>query len=129
MVLSVSPKDEIWFLCVCHHISDAVYLTSPPPTLENNISTNSSNSTNHQDHHANFRQIPAGCSLWMTRDSPRAARVGFVVERIALNTFLPVQLFYPINFDIIGALCPYIRDMVVGSFRCFPRPNTGINMP
>jgi len=23
---SVSPKDEIWFLCVCHHISNAVYL-------------------------------------------------------------------------------------------------------
>ena len=22
---SVSPKDEIWFLCVCRHISDAVY--------------------------------------------------------------------------------------------------------
>jgi len=22
--LVVSPKDEIWFLCVCHHISDAV---------------------------------------------------------------------------------------------------------
>jgi NADPH-dependent curcumin reductase CurA len=21
----VSPKDEIWFLCVCHHISDTVY--------------------------------------------------------------------------------------------------------
>jgi hypothetical protein len=24
----VSPKDEIWFLCVCHHISNAVYLHS-----------------------------------------------------------------------------------------------------
>jgi len=23
----VSPKDEIWFLRVCHHISNAVYLT------------------------------------------------------------------------------------------------------
>jgi hypothetical protein len=23
---SVSPKDEIWFLRVCHHISNAVYL-------------------------------------------------------------------------------------------------------
>jgi len=22
---SVSPKDEIWFLCVCHHISNGVY--------------------------------------------------------------------------------------------------------
>jgi len=22
---SVSPKDEIWFLRVCHHISNAVY--------------------------------------------------------------------------------------------------------
>jgi hypothetical protein len=22
---SFSPKDEIWFLCVCHHISNAVY--------------------------------------------------------------------------------------------------------
>jgi len=22
---SVSPKDKIWFLCVCHHISNAVY--------------------------------------------------------------------------------------------------------
>jgi hypothetical protein len=22
---SVSPKDEIWFLLVCHHISNAVY--------------------------------------------------------------------------------------------------------
>ena len=22
---SVSPKDEIWFLCVCHHISNAAY--------------------------------------------------------------------------------------------------------
>ena len=22
---SVSPKDEIWFLSVCHHISNAVY--------------------------------------------------------------------------------------------------------
>ena len=25
---SVSPKDEIWFLRVCHHISNAVYLPS-----------------------------------------------------------------------------------------------------
>jgi hypothetical protein len=25
---SVSPKDEIWFLLVCHHISNAVYLFS-----------------------------------------------------------------------------------------------------
>jgi len=24
---SISPKDEIWFLRVCHHISNAVYLT------------------------------------------------------------------------------------------------------
>ena len=23
---SVSPKDEIWFLCGCHHISNAVYI-------------------------------------------------------------------------------------------------------
>jgi len=23
---SVSPKDEMWFLRVCHHISNAVYL-------------------------------------------------------------------------------------------------------
>ena len=23
---SVSPKDEVWFLHVCHHISNAVYL-------------------------------------------------------------------------------------------------------
>ena len=23
---SVSPKDEIWFLRVCHHIANAVYL-------------------------------------------------------------------------------------------------------
>ena len=22
---SVSPKDEIWFLCVCHHISPGLY--------------------------------------------------------------------------------------------------------
>jgi len=36
---SVSPKDEIWFLRVCHHISNAVYtqhtnrrpLAAPPP--------------------------------------------------------------------------------------------------
>jgi len=26
MDLSVLPKDEIWFLRVCHHISNAVYL-------------------------------------------------------------------------------------------------------
>ena len=26
MDLSVSPKDKIWFLSVCHHISKAVYL-------------------------------------------------------------------------------------------------------
>jgi hypothetical protein len=26
MDLSVSPKDEIWFLHVCHHISNAVYI-------------------------------------------------------------------------------------------------------
>jgi len=25
---SVSPKDVIWFLCVCHHISNAVYHTN-----------------------------------------------------------------------------------------------------
>jgi len=25
MDLFVSPRDEIWFLCVCHHISNAVY--------------------------------------------------------------------------------------------------------
>jgi len=27
MDYSVSPKDEIWFLRVCHHISNAIYLT------------------------------------------------------------------------------------------------------
>jgi len=26
---SVSPKDEIWFLCVCHHISNTVYTCLP----------------------------------------------------------------------------------------------------
>ena len=26
---SVSPKDEIWFLLMCHHISNAVYLAGP----------------------------------------------------------------------------------------------------
>jgi len=26
---SISPKDEIWFLRVCHHISNAVYHTVP----------------------------------------------------------------------------------------------------
>jgi len=26
MDLSISPKDEIWFLCVCHHISTGLYL-------------------------------------------------------------------------------------------------------
>jgi len=30
MVLSVSPKDEIWFLRVCHHISNAVYHSAQP---------------------------------------------------------------------------------------------------
>jgi hypothetical protein len=25
---SVSPKDEIWFLRVCHHVSNAVYIIS-----------------------------------------------------------------------------------------------------
>jgi len=28
---SVSPKDEIWFLRVCHHISNAVYLVPLSP--------------------------------------------------------------------------------------------------
>jgi hypothetical protein len=27
---SVSPKDEIWFLRVCHHISKAVYQRPEP---------------------------------------------------------------------------------------------------
>jgi len=26
---SVSPKDEIWFMLVCHHISNAVYTCWP----------------------------------------------------------------------------------------------------
>jgi hypothetical protein len=32
---SVSPKDETWFLRVCHHISNVVYHIHhlPPPTL------------------------------------------------------------------------------------------------
>jgi hypothetical protein len=30
---SVSPKDEIWFLRVCHHISNAVYCIILPSTL------------------------------------------------------------------------------------------------
>jgi len=30
---SVSPKDEIWFLRVCHHISNAVYLCIFPVLL------------------------------------------------------------------------------------------------
>jgi len=29
MESSVSPKDEIWFLRVCHHISNAVYNNEP----------------------------------------------------------------------------------------------------
>jgi hypothetical protein len=33
--LSVSPKDEIWFLRVCHHISNAVYHV--PILLENKV--------------------------------------------------------------------------------------------
>ena len=42
---SVSPKDEIWFLSVCHHISNAVYLktgvqrSSVIICVENNDST------------------------------------------------------------------------------------------
>jgi hypothetical protein len=27
---SLSPKDKLWFLCVCHHISNAVYPSLPP---------------------------------------------------------------------------------------------------
>jgi hypothetical protein len=27
---SVSPKDEIWFLRVCHHVSNAVYIRIAP---------------------------------------------------------------------------------------------------
>jgi len=29
MDLSVAPKDEIWFLRMCHHISNAVYAMKP----------------------------------------------------------------------------------------------------
>ena len=29
MKSSVSPKDDIWFLRVCHHISNAFYLVCP----------------------------------------------------------------------------------------------------
>ena len=34
---SFSPKDEIWFLRVCHHISNAVY-RSHSPTLKLRLS-------------------------------------------------------------------------------------------
>jgi hypothetical protein len=31
MDISVSPKDEMWFLRVCHHISNAVYREEARP--------------------------------------------------------------------------------------------------
>jgi hypothetical protein len=34
---SVSPKDEIWFLRVCHHISNAVYETDHLPAVNAEI--------------------------------------------------------------------------------------------
>jgi len=40
---SVSPKDEIWFLRVCHHISNAVYkLLGISPVARSLAFTNSS---------------------------------------------------------------------------------------
>jgi hypothetical protein len=74
------------------------------------ISINISNFTNHND-----RRV--GYSLWMTGDSPTAVHVGFVVDRAALNRFLSVQLFYPINFDIIGALSSFICPLGYGCWK------------
>jgi len=34
---SVSPKDEIWFLRVCHHISNAVYFQQSCKSLRQHI--------------------------------------------------------------------------------------------
>jgi hypothetical protein len=33
----VSPKDDIWFLRVCHHISNTVYLVFTAVSLVSNI--------------------------------------------------------------------------------------------
>ena len=35
---SVSPKDEIWFLRVCHHISTGLYLSAPSAKFKNKCS-------------------------------------------------------------------------------------------
>ena len=40
----VSPKDEIWFLCLCHHISTGLYPRELSPW---NISARSRNLANH----------------------------------------------------------------------------------
>jgi len=35
--LFISPKDEIWFLRVCHHISSAVYCTGRPGQMRGRL--------------------------------------------------------------------------------------------
>jgi hypothetical protein len=65
MESSVSPKDEIWFLRVCHHISNTVYDKKKPvkEVLKEKL-------------HGGYGQILRGMRL-----STRYRRVGFERKR------------------------------------------------
>jgi hypothetical protein len=71
---SVSPKDEIWFLLVCHHISNAVY---PHSAEEENLCASLTT--------PRIKRTLTGTSTQTADFSLGAVKVGFVTNKALMG--------------------------------------------
>jgi hypothetical protein len=66
---SVSPKDEIWFLHVCHHISNAVYMQHKESTIFICRSQNAEQNHNIKETDKSFENMTKFLYLGTTRSN------------------------------------------------------------
>ena len=116
---SVSPKDEIWFLRVCHHISNAVYYTglsfadnnySRGHIIFRSVNTDpSSSSSHHYHHHHNVKIEPAE---WLLGGTLQVIRGGHLDRRrIPSNLFNFIFLVKIFSKSVSSILAHAVYDI------------------
>ena len=66
---SVSPKDGIWFLRVCHHILNAVYLSHYPSISVSGTNLLTLDTANHEEYaiHSEVYKLPISLNVQCPR--------------------------------------------------------------
>jgi hypothetical protein len=99
---SVSPKDEIWFLRVCHHISNAVY----------NPLTCNSPSTRTSVHSRRLWQLPA-CFLFPLYLNHLQLRPSILYVVFLFSIFLPLQLMQSVWVFLGPSYLPHDHTILI----------------